>query len=72
VSIGNVKEDLRSNAFVLGGVCSGLDTVVDLYELELPYLLARILRNKNGVVSSIVIGEGYGMQIGNEDEAFPV
>lgn len=46
--------------------------VVNLHTSEPPYLVARILRNKEGKLSSVVIGKGCGMQIGNEDEAFPV
>jgi len=45
--------------------------VVDMRNCCLPYVAARISRNEYGLVSGVVIGDGYGMQICNEDEAFP-
>jgi len=46
--------------------------VVNLHDSKIPYTVARFLRNKKEEVSNVVVGKGYGMQIGNEDEAFPM
>jgi len=35
-----------------------------------PYKAAKISRNESGMVSSVVIENGYGMEIGSEDDAF--
>jgi len=65
---GESREGFLSNAIVLGGACSSLDMVVSTSIF--PYTVARILRNEKEDVSNVVIGKGYGMQIGSENEAF--
>jgi len=51
--------------------CGQLTMVVDI-AWEPRYVVARISRGENGEVASVDLGEiHYGMQIGNEDEAFP-
>jgi len=46
--------------------------IVNTNSVNLPYVAARISRTESGEVWSVDVGSGYGMQIGSEDEAFPV
>ncbi len=61
---------LTENSKMLAEICRGLTMVVDMCQYEVPYVAARISRDRNGDVSN-VIEEGYGLQIGHEEEAFP-
>jgi hypothetical protein len=60
-----------SNARTLAEACNGLSMIVNTGSVNIPYVVARISRTESGEVRSIDAGSGYGMQIGNEDEAFP-
>jgi hypothetical protein len=62
-----------TSAKALAEACGKLTTVVDLaWGWDLPYIVAKISRNENGEVASVDLGHNYyGVQIGNEDEAFP-
>lgn len=57
----------------LAEACGQLTMVVNLaWAWELPYEAARITRSENGEVIGVDLGKCYyGVQIGNEDEAFP-
>jgi len=56
----------------LAEACGQLTMVVDIASGgELPYVVARISRGEHGEVAGVDLGGiYYGMQIGNEDEAF--
>jgi len=56
-------EALAKNSKTLAEICRGLTVVVDTRQHQVPYIAARISRDENGVVSDVVIGEGYGVQI---------
>jgi hypothetical protein len=45
--------------------------IVDTSGNDLPHVAARISRTDGGEVSSVDVRNGFGMQIGSEDEAFP-
>jgi len=62
---------LAENSKTLAEICRGLTVVVDVCYHQLPYVAARISRDQNGDVSNVIIGEGYGVQIGHDTEAFP-
>jgi len=66
------REAIISNARTLGEACNGLTMIVNTNSVNLPYVAARISRTESGEVWSVDVGSGYGMQIGSEDEAFPV
>lgn len=57
----------------LAEACGQLTMVVNLaWAWELPYVVARISRSENGEVVGVDLGKNYyGVQRGNEDEAFP-
>lgn len=51
--------------------CKKLTVVTDTSAPNFPYMTAQIRRNKHGKFKGIMAGEGYGMQIGREDDPFP-
>jgi len=68
---GNRRDIFASQAKNLAEVVPGLITITNVTSLYQPYMVARITRGENEQVSSVEVGNGYGMKIGYEDEAFP-
>jgi hypothetical protein len=62
---------MTTSARILAEACSDLSMIVDTSGNDLPYTAARISRTAGGKVSSVDVRNGFGMQIGSEDEAFP-
>lgn len=48
-----------------------LVSITNLVTLDRPYLTARVVRKKDGEVTDIEIGKGYGTKIGHDVDAFP-
>ncbi|KDR68791.1 hypothetical protein GALMADRAFT_256642 [Galerina marginata CBS 339.88] len=72
---GHMEKDLDiflRGTRILARTCKNLKTVTDNLALAPPFLNARIRRSDNGEVEDITIGQGFGMQIGNENIAFPL
>ena len=65
------RDIFASQARNLAEVVPGLITITDVTSLHQPYMVARITRGKNEQVASVEVGNGCGMKIGYEDEAFP-
>ncbi|KJA17067.1 hypothetical protein HYPSUDRAFT_206522 [Hypholoma sublateritium FD-334 SS-4] len=74
-SLGALTEEERntfaSQAQDLAQAVPGLVSITNVDTTNLPYLTARISRRENGEVAGTVVGKGYGMKIGYDDEAFP-
>ncbi|KAF8895833.1 hypothetical protein CPB84DRAFT_1848174 [Gymnopilus junonius] len=51
--------------------CKMLNVVTDIKSPTMPYVAARIRRTDGGDVKEVILVEGYGMLIGNEDTPFP-
>ena len=65
------RETFASQARSLAEVVPGLITITNVTSLYQPYMVARITRGEDEQVASVEVGNGYGMKIGYEDEAFP-
>ncbi|KDR68789.1 hypothetical protein GALMADRAFT_129137 [Galerina marginata CBS 339.88] len=66
------REMFLQGSRTLANACKSLRLVTNTDSPNLPYMTATIRRTDAGEVDNLVIGKGYGMQIGSEDEAFPV
>ncbi|KDR73787.1 hypothetical protein GALMADRAFT_72339 [Galerina marginata CBS 339.88] len=55
----------------LAMMCKSLKTITDLSTKTVPYLTSTIHRNQGGDVDEVIVGKGYGTQIGSEDDPFP-
>ncbi|CAA7266339.1 unnamed protein product [Cyclocybe aegerita] len=65
------QEAVLANVQILAEACPSLTAVVDTSSVNLPFVTARIVRDGEGKVSKVALGTGYGVLIGNDDEAFP-
>jgi len=65
------REIFASQAKNLAEVVPSLITITNVTSLYRPYMVARITRGENEQVASVEVGNGCGMEIGHEDEAFP-
>ncbi|KAF8990561.1 hypothetical protein BDQ17DRAFT_1547166 [Cyathus striatus] len=67
----NSLETFRLCAEELACACSNLELVVDLHSNYPIYATARIYRNLDGTLCNVVLRDGIGPRIGDEDEPFP-
>lgn len=58
-------------ALDLAQAVPGLVSITNVDTPNLPYLTARIRKGESGEVAGAVVGKGYGMKVGYDDEAFP-
>ncbi|KAJ3509938.1 hypothetical protein NLJ89_g4951 [Agrocybe chaxingu] len=65
------REAVLASVQILAEAYPSLTTVVDTSSVNLPFVTARIARDGEGKVSKVDLGTGYGVLIGNDDEAFP-
>lgn len=62
--------DFVISSRIMAEKCTRLTAVTDFGAPQLPYVTARMQRGE-GAIQDIVVGEGYGMQLGPEDIPFP-
>jgi hypothetical protein len=65
------RENFVSHARNLAEAVPRLVTITNVSPLNQPYTVARITRGENEQVASVEVGNGCGMKIGYEDQAFP-
>lgn len=65
------REDFVATAQALAEMCGRLVMVTDTHPNTSTHLTARISRNMDGSIKTVTAGEGYGKQIGREDDPFP-
>ena len=65
------RDIFASQARNLAEAVPGLVTITDVSGLNQPYMVARITKGENQRVASVEVGNGCGMKIGHEDQAFP-
>ncbi|KDR76878.1 hypothetical protein GALMADRAFT_225049 [Galerina marginata CBS 339.88] len=67
----DLQDTHRDASLALATACKSIRTVTDVSLSTVPYLTAQIRRNPGGEVDEVMIGKGYGTQIGSEGDPFP-
>jgi hypothetical protein len=65
------KANFAFHARNLAEAVPGLVNITNVSSFNRLYTVARITRGENEQVSSVEVGNGRGMKIGYEDQAFP-
>ncbi|KAG6915215.1 hypothetical protein DXG01_012686 [Tephrocybe rancida] len=73
IDIHSKRDTFASQATSLAENVPGLVSITNVATTSnhLPYMTAKITRGENGEVTSVEVGNGYGMKIGYDDAAFP-
>ncbi|KAG6913709.1 hypothetical protein DXG01_004755 [Tephrocybe rancida] len=71
IDIRDKRDIFASEVRNLAEAVPGLVSITNMATRGLPYMAARITRGEDGEVIGVQVGNGYGMKIGHEDDAFP-
>ena len=68
---GDRRKNFASHARNLAEAVPGLVSITNVCPAKRPYTVARIKRGENEREVRVEVGNGWGMKIGCEDQAFP-
>ncbi|KAF9535012.1 hypothetical protein CPB83DRAFT_843334 [Crepidotus variabilis] len=65
------REEFIKEATTLMQAVPALESISNAYPSHLPFLEAKAERSETGILVGVNVGEGFGMTVGYDDDAFP-